>query len=182
MTFINEIDSTWTLFLDRDGVINKEKQDDYIRNLSEFQFMENALEALQKITPIFSKVILVTNQRGVGRGLMTNEHVNEIHEFLKSQIEHKGGKLDGVFFAPDLDKEALNRKPNSGMALQAKELFPEINFEKSIMVGNRLSDMEFGKRLGMKTIYIQSTHPLDEAHDLIDLKLDSLHELTSYFL
>lgn len=168
------IDSSWTLFLDRDGVINIEKKDDYIRSVDEFIFYENVMESFPILNKIFHKVIIVTNQRGIGRGLMTHEDLQGIHLHVLSSLQKKGGYIDAFYYAPDLDKEAPNRKPNIGMGLQAKEKFPSIDFTKSIMVGNNLSDMEFGKRLGMKTVFVETTKKIDGEHEWIDIKLDTL--------
>ena len=171
------IDKTWCLFLDRDGVINEEKNEDYIRNLSEFHFMPGSLETLHQITPLFLRVVLVTNQRGIGKGLMTEDDLHEIHTFLKAQIISGGGKMDAMYFAPDLSTDAPNRKPNPGMAYQAVKQFPEIDLNKAIMVGNRLSDMHFGKNVGMTTVYLATTHPIEVNPTLIDYYLNDLSEL-----
>lgn len=178
------VDASWTLFLDRDGVINKEKEGDYIRNLSEFEFLPGALSSLQQITPRFQRCIVVTNQRGIGKGLMRVDDLSSIHTYLQTQVAAGGGKLDALFYAPDLDSDSPNRKPNPGMAFQAKNLFPEIDFLKSIMVGNRLSDMEFGRNCGMTTIYLHTTHPIEDGstHPLIDFYLADLPALASIIL
>jgi len=174
MTFINEIDSSWTLFLDRDGVINQEKKDDYIRIPDEFQFYEGVLSTLTKLTSTFGITVIVTNQRGIGRGLMTHQDLADIHDFMLYKISETGGNINRIYYAPDLDCHAIDRKPNTGMGLKAKSEFPSINFLKSVMVGNNLSDMKFGRQLGMKTVYVETTHPLHESSDLIDLKLPDL--------
>ena len=171
-----KIDSTWTLFLDRDGVINHEKKDDYIRKPEEFIFYDGILEALNKLSNIFGVIVIVTNQRGIGRGLMTDQDLNEIHTFMLESIEQRGGRIDRIYYAPDLENDAINRKPNIGMGLTAKTEFPSIEFAKSVMVGNNLSDMKFGKGLDMKTVYVETTKPLNDMDELIDLKLKSLVE------
>ncbi|HOZ51688.1 MAG TPA: HAD-IIIA family hydrolase [Chitinophagaceae bacterium] len=176
MNFINEIDSSWTLFLDRDGVINHEKKDDYIRNAGEFIFYDGILEALKKLSEIFGIIVIVTNQRGIGRGLMTHQDLNEVHEFMLKAIHQFGGRIDRIYYAPDLESDAIDRKPNIGMGLTAKTEFPSIDFTKSVMVGNNLSDMKFGKGLEMKTVYVETTKPLHEDHELIDIKLNGLVE------
>ncbi len=174
MHFINDIDNSWTLFLDRDGVINEEKHQDYIRNASEFIFYEGVLDAFKKLSQSFGRIIIVTNQRGIGRGFMTHQDLNEIHEFMIAAVTQTGGRIDRVYYAPDLDSEAIDRKPNIGMGLTAKTEFPDIDFAKSIMVGNNISDMKFGRGLGMHTVYVETTKPLDEDHESIDLKTESL--------
>jgi histidinol-phosphate phosphatase family protein len=172
-TFLYRIDNTWTLFLDRDGVLNYEKKDDYIRDVSEFNLYEGVREALGKITPLFQHVIVVTNQRGIGRGFMSEDDLYAIHENLLALIQQNGGHIHQFYFAPDLDRNAYHRKPNIGMGLQAKQDFPGIDFEKSIMVGNNLSDMEFGKRLAMKTVFVETTKTIEMPNEWIDLKYNT---------
>ncbi len=163
------------LFLDRDGVINKEKEESYIFNLHEFEFYPNALQAVVHLSKLFDYIFIVTNQRGIGRGLMTTEQLSEIHDFLKNTVCDNGGKIDAIFFAPSSDKNHPDRKPNTGMALQAQQTFSDIDFKQSIMVGNNLSDMQFGKSMQMQTVFLSTTQSAFELpHPLIDLQYDSL--------
>ncbi len=164
----------YTLFLDRDGVLNHEKKDDYIRNVSEFVFYDGVLEALKILNEIAGVIILVTNQRGIGRELMTHDDLHEIHNYMLKEIKTAGGRIDKIYYAHDSDKDAHDRKPNIGMGLKAKDDFPSINFAKSIMIGNNLSDMKFGKALGMKTVYVETTKPLTEDSEFVDFKTASL--------
>ena len=153
------ITNDWTLFLDRDGAINHEKKGDYIRNWSEFKFYPESLAALPLLAQKFDKIIIITNQKGVGKGLMTVTDLNLIHQNMTQYIIELGGRIDAIYFCSDVDNLSINRKPQPGMALQAKTAFPTIDFTKSIMVGNRMSDMEFGRNAGMHTIYLATTHP-----------------------
>jgi D-glycero-D-manno-heptose 1,7-bisphosphate phosphatase len=153
------ITKDWTLFLDRDGVINHEKKEDYIRNWSEFKFYSESLAAFPLLAQKFSRIIITTNQKGIGKGWMTNADLALIHDNMTQQIIELGGRIDAIFYCSDLDNESYNRKPQPGMAFQAKEQFPSIDFSKSIMVGNRMSDMEFGRNAGMHTVYLATTHP-----------------------
>ena len=133
------IDNEWTLFLDRDGVINVRIIDGYVTNIEDFKFLPN----------------VVTNQQGVGKGIMTNEDVRNVHRYMVQEIESKGGKIDGVYFCPQLKSAPDNyRKPSPMMAYYAKNEFPDIDLQKSIMVGDMNSDVEFGKNAGMKTIFV----------------------------
>jgi histidinol-phosphate phosphatase family protein len=167
----------WTLFLDRDGVLNIEKNDDYILNWEEFQFYPTTLDALAILRPLFSRIFLVTNQKGVGRGLMSLADLENIHANMLSAIQSKGGGLDHLFFCTDLDSDSPNRKPNPGMAFQAKTLYPAVDFNKSIMVGNRTSDMAFGKNAGMHTVFLATTHPqTEDPHPQIDYRFNNLLE------
>ncbi len=163
------------LFLDRDGVINEEKDRSYIFHKDEFVFYEGALEALARLSRMFDHVFIVTNQRGVGRGYMTEKALLEIHDYLTEAVVAAGGKIDRIYFAPSVDSNHSHRKPNTGMALDAKHDFPAIEFGQSIMVGNNLSDMQFGRSMGMKTIFLHTTQDkISLPHELIDEQYDSL--------
>ena len=170
------IDKSWTLFLDRDGVINEDKVGSYIFNKDEFVFIPGSDKAFGTFAKVFGTIVIVTNQRGVGKGLMTVDDLNEIHAKMLKGIEANNGRIDGIYFAPDKNDDSNNRKPKTGMALQAKADFPQIDFSKSIMVGNKLSDMEFGKNIGAKTVFIPSTNPETPfPHIMIDERIDSLY-------
>lgn len=155
----SHINSEWTLFLDRDGVINVEKNEDYIRNWNEFEFYSESLKAMPLLAKKFPRIIITTNQKGVGKGLMTEDDLQDIHNNMKSQIELVQGRIDHILYCTDLDNDSPNRKPQPGMAFQAQTLFPEIQLDKSIMVGNRMSDMLFGRNAGMHTVFVATTHP-----------------------
>lgn len=169
------VDKSWTLFLDRDGVVNVESLGSYITGWNDFKFHEGVLEAIQILSGLFGKIVVVTNQRGVGKGIMTMEALKEINANMCSAIEDAGGRIDKVYSCVAVSDEDRNRKPNTGMALQAKEDFPGIDFKHSIIVGNSLSDMEFGRQLAMHKVFITSKHePFSLPHDLIDEQYPSL--------
>ena len=168
------LDNTWTLFIDRDGVINHEKKEDYILNKEEFHFYNGVLEAMSLLNNKFGRIVMVTNQKGVGRGLMTLADLQEIHDFMLNVINENGGRVDKIYFCTDTDNSSINRKPQHGMALQAKDYFPEINFSKSIMVGNKLSDMKFGRNAGINTVFVATTNPEYYPDDTIDERFDNL--------
>ena len=169
------IDKNWTLFLDRDGVINEDKVGSYIFNTDEFIFMQGAPALFKKLTEKFGRIIVVTNQRGVGRGLMTEADLTAIHEKMTSAITAAGGKIDGIYFASSIHNDNPMRKPNPGMALKAKADFPSINLSQSIMVGNKSSDMLFGRNAGMYTVFLSTTNPeVPFPHPDIDLRFEQL--------
>ena len=171
------IDKDWTLFLDRDGVINYEKKDDYIRNREEFKFYEGAKDALKIFGKKFGIIIVVSNQRGIGKGLMTEDDLAGIHQNMQQEIEDAGGRIDGIYYCTAVDAKALHRKPNPGMAFSAKRDFPGIDLSKSIIAGNKPSDMLFGKNSGMYSVFIASTHPETPfPHPNIDLRFNSLSD------
>ena len=183
MTMLNlqHIDSSWTLFLDRDGVINEEKEDSYIFHYGEFQFYAGTLEALKRFAEVFGHIVIVTNQRGVGKGLMTEADLQEIHDRMVAAVVAAGGRIDRIYFADSLDNDHPLRKPQPGMAHAAQRDLPVIDFTKSVMVGNNISDMEFGRNAGMYTVFLKTTSP-DQAlpHTAIDLAFNSLYDFAKH--
>lgn len=171
-------DTSWTLFLDRDGVINFEKKDDYIHNKDEFLFYTGVPEAISRLSHLFRYVIVVTNQKGIGKGVTDEKDVKKIHEYMVSRIVLEGGRIDGVYFCPDTEDSSPCRKPNIGMALEARADFPDIDLAKSLMVGNNLSDLHFGRNAGMKTAFIRTTQAsIEIPNGLADLEASHLPAL-----
>lgn len=178
MDILTTIDKTWTLFLDRDGVINHEKESDYILNWGEFRFYRGVKDALKVFADMFGRIVMVTNQRGIGKGLMTVEDLQQIHANMADEVTAASGRIDKIYFCPSLDNDCFDRKPNPGMAHQAKKDFPEIDFKKSIIIGNKLSDMKFGRNAGMHTIYVATTNPeVPFPHPDIDFRFNDLKEV-----
>ena len=172
---LSHIDKTWTLFLDRDGVINYENPGTYVRNWEEFVFYPQTPENIAYFNTRFLRLILATNQRGITRNIMGLEDLAEIHKNMLRMLEEKGGKIDQIYFCVDSDISSPCRKPNPGMAFEAVRDFPEIDLKKSLMVGNNLSDMFFGKNAGMKTVFLKTTDPeIELPHDAIDLHFSDL--------
>lgn len=171
---LKNIDPIWTLFIDRDGVVNEEKQDDYIHTWNEFQFYEGVKEAFQIFNERFGVIVMVTNQRGVAKGLTKLKDLHLIHRNMMQEIKEAGGRIDRIYVCTDM--EGAYRKPNTGMGLQALEDFIQIELSKSIMVGNTLSDMEFGRNLGVKmNVFLSTTRKEVDLNDqAIDVVFPSL--------
>ncbi len=174
---LNEIDKTWTLFLDRDGVINYEKQNDYIHSWDEFRFYEGVTDALKIFHEKFNRILVVTNQRGVGKGLTKLDDLHSIHANMLEEIVKAGGHLDAIYYCSETENDNPYRKPNPGMGLEAVKEFPDIDLTKTIMIGNTLSDMEFGRNLGVYTLFLPTTRPeVSLTDERIDLVCDSLYD------
>lgn len=152
-----KIDKTWTLFLDRDGVINHQILNNYVTKIEELKIIDGVPEAIGYFTSLFGRIVIVTNQQGINRGLMTEEALHTLHGYIQNLFDLHGGKIDKIYFAPQLASEnSYYRKPGVGMGLHAKRDFPEIDFTKSILIGDSESDIEFGTKLGMKTIMLKN--------------------------
>ena len=151
------IDDTWTLFLDRDGVINKRLFGGYITGIESFEFLEGAKEGIKLLSEYFHLIFVVTNQQGIAKGIMTEGELFEIHKYMCAEIRLSGGRIDKCYFAPNLKgAEKDMRKPEPVMAELAKRDFPQIDFHKCVMVGDTDTDIQFGKNLGMKTVRIKT--------------------------
>lgn len=158
-----------TLFLDRDGVINRRFLGDYVRRPEDFHFLPGVPEALAALRKRFRRVVIVTNQQGIGKGLMSESDLAAVHRKMVQELEGHGVHLDGIYHCPGLAAEGpLCRKPLPGMALMALRDHPEIDFMQAVMVGDTESDMRFGARLGMHTVMIGEGSDLaaESAQDL----------------
>lgn len=170
------IDKNTVLFLDRDGVINRRIPGDYIKHWDEFEFLPGAKQAIAYFSKIFSKIFVVTNQQGIGKGIMTAESLQVIHNKMVSELESYGGKIDKVYYCPKLKTENPScRKPRTGMAQKAQKDFPLIRFNNAVMIGDSLSDIGFGSRLNMHTVLLTTN---EEA--LAELKEKGLPDKSWY--
>lgn len=178
-----KFNSEWTLFLDRDGVINERIPGEYVKSWEEFKFLPGVLESMEVFASSFRRIFIVTNQAGIEKGLYTHENLNHIHEQMMEYIQYHGGRVDEIYYCPfKSDLDPLCRKPNPGMALQAKKDFPSIDFTKSIMIGDSDSDIAFGNNLGMKTILVghKGENSFSTPNSIPDSKVDSLADVANY--
>ena len=166
-----------TLFLDRDGVINEKIENNYVKNIDEFIFKKNIFKALSILNNFFDLIIIVTNQRGVGKGLMTKDDLEKIHDNMILEFKKKKIIVNMIIHCPYLDQDNFFRKPNPGMAYLAKEEFKYISFQNSVMVGDSKSDIEFGQNLGMKCIrIIKNSNSVNEFDSLFNYSKSLLDE------
>ncbi len=180
-----KVDKTWTLFLDRDGVINLHYPNDYVKKWDEFYFLEGVLDALKNLADIFRRIIIVTNQQGVGKEVMTRQDLEFIHSEMLKEVRKYGGRIHAIYSAIDLKEKDTKkmRKPDTGMAKQAKKDFPEIDFSKSIILGDSLTDMQFGRATGMLTVFAgDKTKLSQEEKKLVDVYCESLSEFANSLL
>lgn len=173
------------LFLDRDGVINKRLPGAYVRYWAEFEFLPGVLDALGVFNQFFRRTVIVTNQQGIGKGLMNAVELEELHQQLTRETTAHGIRIDGIYYCPDLSTRAGNcRKPAPTMALAAQQDFPEISFSHSVMVGDSASDILFGKRLGMQTVLIagkkEEDSRMEAISEHIDLRFQSLFDYAHF--
>lgn len=152
-----------SLFLDRDGVINKRIVGSYVRSWSEFEFLEGALDALSTFNSVFDTIVVVTNQQGIAKGVMTEQDLVDLHQQMLQEVEQAGGRIDQVYYSKEHEStNPPDRKPNIGMGLKAQADFPKIDFQNTWMVGDSVSDMVFGLKLGMKVALVTTKKDIDQ--------------------
>ncbi len=144
------------VFLDRDGVLNRKMPEGaYVSDWAQFQWLAGADEAIARMNRAGLTVILVTNQRGIALGLYTHAQLEHIHANIQRHLARHGARLDAVYYCPHNHGECHCRKPDIGLFEQAFKQFPQANAQNSVVIGDSLSDIRAGRRLGMKTVFIQ---------------------------
>lgn len=145
-----------TVFLDRDGVINRKMPEgQYVTSPGEFHLLPHVAASIARLNQAGKRVIVVSNQRGIAKGLYSAADVEAIHAHLQSLLQARGAHVDGFYFCPH-DKSQCNcRKPLPGLFEQAVADFPDVLAATSAMVGDSLSDIEFGRNLGMMTVFVE---------------------------
>lgn len=151
-----------TLFLDRDGVINKQLSNTYVTDFSEFVFIKNSLMAIKEFSRRFKRILVITNQQGIGKGIMTYHDLADIHENMIKEIEKNQGKIDRIYFCPHLISDHCKcRKPNKGMIEKAMIDFPSINLNNSFLVGDSITDIQLAESMGIKAIQVDEKYTLN---------------------
>jgi D-glycero-D-manno-heptose 1,7-bisphosphate phosphatase len=149
-------DGRWTVFLDRDGTINRKAPDgDYVRSPKALVLLDGAAEAIARLRSAGARVMVVTNQRGVALGRMSLEDLAEVHQELHRRLAAAGTEVDAIYSCPHDEDSCDCRKPGPGMFLQAVRDHPSIDLAGSAVVGDSLRDIEAGSRLGMMTVLLR---------------------------
>ena len=144
------------IFLDRDGVII-ENSETYIRSLDEVKFLPSSIDSLRKLNPSVYKIVIVTNQSAVGRGLISLAQAEEINRHVMVVIVEAGGRIDGLFMCPHSPEDGCNcRKPKPGLILQAAEAL-SLDLENSILIGDAITDIQSGQAAGIPTNILVKT-------------------------
>jgi histidinol-phosphate phosphatase family protein len=155
-----------TLFLDRDGVVNVKLDGRYVQNADEFEFMPGAENAIAKLSIIFKRILIVTNQQGIAKGIMSANDLNTLHQYMLQQLKVKGGVIEKIYYCPHLAAENCScRKPNPGMIQQAIIDFPTIKIEESYLIGDSDSDIIAGDKMGLNTIKVDNEYTLSKWYD-----------------
>jgi D-glycero-D-manno-heptose 1,7-bisphosphate phosphatase len=144
------------IFLDRDGVIiqNREK---YVRSWDDVEFLPDSLEAIQQLSQTAYKIMIITNQSAIGRGIIPMEQAEAINQSIIKKITEAGGRVDGLFMCPHTpDDHCTCRKPLPGLIFQAAAAY-SLDLPSSIMVGDAITDIQAGLAAGIKTLILVRT-------------------------
>ncbi len=153
------IDRNWTLFLDRDGVINQRIMGGYVTSPAEFEFLPGALEAIALFSRQFHRIVVVTNQQGIGKGIMTERNLLDIHRYMIEEIQKVGGKVDQVYFAPELKSDVHStRKPKPAMLKEILHYFNLAPQKSVFFVGDSLRDLQAAQAIGIAPILVLTGH------------------------
>lgn len=176
------------MFLDRDGILNeKMPEGQYVTQWHEFRVLPGVPEALRRLNEAGLRVIVVSNQRGIALALYTKEEVAAAHAKFQQLLKSAGAHIDAFFICPHDKGECNCRKPLPGLFEQAVAQFPKITAKTSAMIGDSLSDIEFGRRLGMRTVFVEGNRErqkpgAESAAELADLRCSSLTEAVDALL
>lgn len=143
------------IFLDRDGIINRRIVDDYVKNWEAFEFLPDIFEVLPQIHAAGYLAIVITNQRGIGRKLMSEESLSEIHERMQQMLaERTGHRFDAIYHCPHDSAEGCDcRKPLPGMITRAATEH-DLELDRSWMIGDSESDIDAGRAAGCRTVKV----------------------------
>jgi len=167
-----------TIFLDRDGVINKEVN--YLFKIDDFHFIDGIFEACQIFNKLGYKIIIITNQSGISRGFYNESDFNILSKWMISEFERHNVKILDIFYCPhSFDSKCGCRKPKPGMFFKAKEKH-SINMQNSWMIGDKETDIDAARSSGINnTILVRSGHKIDESKTNAKFILDSIKQSTN---
>jgi histidinol-phosphate phosphatase family protein len=139
-------------FLDRDGTIIEDK--DFIKSPDEIEFVPGSLEAIKMLRSLRYRIVVISNQSGIGKKILTEKMVNDVNQSFLRQLEEQSAPVDALYFCPHHpDDDCGCRKPKTGMIEQAvKEL--RLDLEDAVVVGDKLADVKLGKKIGATTVLV----------------------------
>ncbi len=157
------------IFLDRDGVINRDSPD-YIKSWAEFQFLPNSLKAIKHLTENGFSIIIITNQSALNRTLISAADLDDIHLRMGDACRAHGGNICDIFFCPHTPEQGCEcRKPKPGLIFQAKKKY-HIDIQDTIMIGDSARDIECARNAGCKQAILVQTGNILEARQLLAKK------------
>ena len=176
------------LFLDRDGVINKEIN--YLHRIEDFQFISGTFSTCRAFQAAGYRIVVITNQGGIGRGYYTEADFHKLNDWMLAQFEAEGVSITQTYFSPhhpthgigDYRRDHPDRKPNPGMILRAQQDW-QIDLSASVLVGDKESDIQAGLNAGIRqNILVRSGHKINEANSRAFAIADSIANIPQFIL
>jgi len=164
-----------TIFLDRDGVINKEVE--YLFRIADFEFIEGVFDACLYFQQLDYKIIIISNQSGIARGYYNENDYQKVTEWMLGQFNDNGINILDIFYCPHSPESTCNcRKPKPGMLIEAKNKY-NISMKDSWMIGDKETDIEAANLAGItNTILVRSGHLIDESNPNSKFTIDSIKQ------
>lgn len=154
------------VFLDRDGVINRDSAD-YIKSRSEFEFLPGSLEAIKLLVLNGFMIIVITNQSVINRNMVTREDLEQIHRMMTAAVRARGGEIRDIFYCPHMPQDRCDcRKPAPGLIFQARQKY-RIDIETAVMVGDSAKDIECARNAGCgRAVLVQTGNGITDENIL----------------
>lgn len=166
------------VLLDRDGTLNERIVDDYVRTPEQLQLLPGAAAAVGRLNRAGLPVLLVTNQRGVGRALMTQQDLTAVHRRLAAELAVAGAWLDGIYVCPHDRGRCDCRKPLPGLARQIVTDHSNLDLTRSVVIGDSDDDMGFARAIGARGVLIGGPRAADRVvatlQEAVDLVLEGV--------
>ena len=158
---------TKAVFLDRDGVINKDIND-YVYKVEDWEFEDGSLEAIVKLRKLGHKIVIITNQGGIEKGIYKQEDVEKLHEHMFQQLGIAGcPSIDGLYYSASSSKKDMFAKPNTGMFKRCEQEVKHVKFNKGYFVGDKISDLKAAIKMGARPILVRTGYG-EETEQLIN--------------
>ncbi len=155
---------TKAVFLDRDGTVNEEVN--YLSELEQVKILPRSARAIKLLNEHNFKTIIITNQSGVARGYFSIQRLEDINNHLKNELLREGGIIDAIYYCPHHPDEGCScRKPETGLLEKAAGVF-DIDLALSYIIGDRLNDLETGRRVGCGTVLVLTGYGAGEAKEV----------------
>lgn len=172
-----------TVFLDRDGTINRSAPEgDYITSWSEFEFVPGAPRAIAALSAADLQVVVITNQRGVALGRLSERALSEIHDRMVAELRRAGAEIAGIYYCPHEEGACQCRKPDVGMFLAAQDDLPNVDFRRTVVIGDSWRDIDAARAIQAHSILITGGEKQIDVEAAAELEVSALPEAVNKLL
>jgi D-glycero-D-manno-heptose 1,7-bisphosphate phosphatase len=167
--------------LDRDGTINKDLGT-YVTNPKDFEPIENSLEAVALLRSKGHKVAIITNQGGIEKGVMSQQDVDNIHQYMFDLLGKAGcPSIDALYYSSSSRKDDMYAKPNTGMFKRCEKENPQIKFSKGFYVGDKMTDLKAAIKIGARPVLVRTGYGLETEEQLNKFTYKKIKKQTYIF-